>query len=126
MKSIDKEELFGNLTAFLKSKGVDLQEGSYTRRIRQGCDLLSDTINATQQTVARAKAGAERKLDQLRQSIHDATAPKPPSVARANSGKPAPGPKPATAQQKQAATPKKPAAPKSRKNPAKKAPRQRP
>jgi hypothetical protein len=77
MKRIDKNELYRTLRGFLKSKGITLEDGTYTQRIRHGCGLLTDTINATQSTVTRAKGTVDKKLDQFRQSIHEATAPKP-------------------------------------------------
>jgi hypothetical protein len=78
MKTIKQDELFQNLGDFLKRKGVELKEGNYAHRIRQGCGLLTDAINATQTTVKHAGAKVDRKLEQLRQCIHKATAPKPP------------------------------------------------
>ena len=81
MKKIDQDELYENLRGFLKSKGIALDSGTYAQRIHQGCNLLADAINATQTTVARAKAEVDRKLDQLRQSIHEATAPKPSAAS---------------------------------------------
>jgi len=78
MKTIKQDELFQSLGDFLKSKGVELKDGAYTQRIRQGCNLLSDAINATQKTVKHAKVEVDKKLGQLRQSIHEATAPEPP------------------------------------------------
>ena len=81
MKTIKKDELFQSLGDFLKLKGVELKGGAYAQRIRQGCDLLTDAINGTQKTVKRTKVKVDEKLDQLRQSIHKATAPKPPSAA---------------------------------------------
>jgi hypothetical protein len=77
MKTINKNELFEHLSGFLKSKGIELKEGTYSKRIQQGCNLLADTVNATQKTVKRAKVVADENLDRLRQSIHEATAPKP-------------------------------------------------
>ncbi len=88
MKKIDQDELYENLRGFLKSKGIALDSGTYTQRIHQGCNLLADAINLTQTTVARAKAEVDKKLDQLRHSIHEATAPKPPAAS--------PGPGPST------------------------------
>src|SRR6266516_7882954 len=87
MKKIEKDELYENLRGFLKSKGIALDEGAYTQRIHQGCNLLADAINATQTTVARAKAEVDRKLDQLRQSIHEATAPKLPATSKSAQAK---------------------------------------
>jgi hypothetical protein len=78
MKTIKQDELFENLGAFFKAKGIELTDGDYARRIRRGCDLLTGVINTTQKTVRHAKAEADKKLDQLRQTIHEATAPKPP------------------------------------------------
>lgn len=76
MQTIQKDELFQNLGGFLKSKGIELNEGSYTKRIQQGCNLLSDAINATQKTVKKAKGQVDQTLDQLRKTIHESTAPK--------------------------------------------------
>ena len=78
MKTVNKDELFQNLSSFLKSKGIELKEGSYTHRVQSGCGLLADAVNATQKTVRTAKTKANQAIDQLRQSIHEATAPKPP------------------------------------------------
>ena len=88
MKKIDQDELFQHLRGFLKSKGIALDSGTYAQRIHQGCNLLADAINATQTTVARAKAEVDKKLDQLRQSIHEATAPESSAASR--------GPSPST------------------------------
>jgi len=76
MKTIKPDELYQNLGDFLKVKGIEFKDGEYAQRIRQGCNLLTETINATQNAVRRAKAEADKKLDQLRQSIHEATAPR--------------------------------------------------
>ena len=81
MKKIERDELYEHLRGFLKSKGIALDSGAYAQRIQQGCNLLADAINLTQTTVARAKSEADKKLDQLRQSIHEATAPKPPAAS---------------------------------------------
>src|SRR6267378_6239309 len=78
MKTIKKDELFESLGDFLKLKGVEFKDGTYAQRIRQGCNLLTDAINGTQKTVRHARVEVDKKLDQLRQTIHEATAPKPP------------------------------------------------
>ena len=85
MKKIEKDELYDHLRGFLKAKGIALDSGPYTDRIHQGCSLLADAINVTQTTVARAKAEVDKKLDQLRQSIHEATAPKSSSASSTTS-----------------------------------------
>ena len=96
MKTIKKDELFSNLGSFLKSKGIELNEGSYTARIKQGCNVLADTINATRKTVDKTKVKVDQALDQLRQTIHEKTAPAPPpptkSKSRTTSGKKRPAP----------------------------------
>lgn len=80
MKSINNEELFAQISQFLKSKGIELQEGSYTHTIRKGCQVLADTINLGQQAVGRAKSGVEEKLEKVRQVLHQKTAPRQPPV----------------------------------------------
>ena len=81
MKPINKSELYEHLGNFLKSKGIELREGDYAKRIQQGCTLLSEVINVSQSGLKRAKAEAEKKLDRMRQVIHEKTAPKPPPMA---------------------------------------------
>jgi hypothetical protein len=99
MKTIKKDELFSSLGDFLKSKGIELNDGTYTTRIQQGCNLLSDAINATQKTVSQAKVKVDDALDKLRQSIHESTAPTPPpqpkskAKAKPSAKKPAPAAK---------------------------------
>jgi hypothetical protein len=75
MKTIKKGELFQNLSGFLTTKGIELKDGVYASRIDKACGLLTDAINGTQKTVSRAKVEVDKKLDQLRQTIHEATAP---------------------------------------------------
>ena len=80
MNQINKEEMFGNLKSFLKSKGIEVQKGDYAQRIRQGCELLTDSINVSQRTLKRAKSAMDQGLDQLRQTIHEQTAPQSTAV----------------------------------------------
>src|SRR6266566_8094772 len=82
MKQIQKDELYEHLGQFLKDKGIELTEGSYTKGIHAGCSLLADAINLSQAGLERAKAGLDKKLDQVRQVIHEKTAPKPASNSR--------------------------------------------
>jgi TPP-dependent 2-oxoacid decarboxylase len=97
MKTIKKDELFSSLGGFLKAKGIELNEGSYTTRIQQGCNLLSDAINATQKTVEQTKVQVDQALDQLRQTIHQHTAPPPPAEPQKKKQAKASGKRPATA-----------------------------
>jgi hypothetical protein len=83
MKTIKKDELYQGLSDFLKSKGIEFKDGAYTKRINRACDLLTDAVNETQKTVKRARIKVDEKLDQLRRSIHEATAPKPPPASPA-------------------------------------------
>ena len=105
MKTIKQDELFQSLCDFLKSKGIELKDGAYPKRIRRACNLLGDTINATQRTARKAKNQVDNKLDQLRQTIHEATAPKPTgtTVAKSASAR-APKTKKARPRRKQSAT----------------------
>jgi hypothetical protein len=80
MKKIEKDELFSHIRQFLKAKGIELQEGSYTRTIEKSCQVLADTINLSQQAVVRAKAELDRTLDHARRVIHEKTAPRKPPV----------------------------------------------
>jgi hypothetical protein len=81
MKTIKQDELFRSLSDFFKGKGIELKDGAYPQRIRRACNLLGDTINATQRTAKKAKVEVDKKLDQLRQTIHEATAPKPTATS---------------------------------------------
>lgn len=74
MKTLSKDELYQNLQGFLKAKGVELKDGSYTQKIQKSCALLSDAINTSQKGLARAKVEIDKKLDQVRQVIHEKTA----------------------------------------------------
>src|SRR5438552_2690952 len=71
MKPINKDELYQNLSEFLKTKGVSLQNGSYSRGIQAGCSFLADAINLSQAGLTRAKNEIEKQLDHARQIIHD-------------------------------------------------------
>lgn len=106
MKKLKKDEIYKNLSAFLQTKGVELKDGSITARIKNGCSILSDTINFAQGNLQKAKAQMDKKLNEMREVIHQKTAPKtqpppkaapakPPSKAKAKAkAKPKPQPKP--------------------------------
>lgn len=83
MKPIEKEELYQNLSSFLKTRGIELTDGSYANGIQKTCSLLADAINLGQQGFERAKTEFDKRLDQMRQVIHEKTAPKPPPAAQA-------------------------------------------
>jgi hypothetical protein len=113
MKQIDKDELFDNLHSFLKSKGVELREGSYQNGVKNACSLLADAVNLGQHGLERAKTEMDKRLDQMRQYVHEQTAPRSASQASAEPTAPKASTKSAASQ----ARPKgaKPAARKSKK-----------
>jgi hypothetical protein len=76
MSTIKKNELFGNLKSFLKSKGVELQDGVYAKRLQKSCDLLTDSVNLSQQAFEKAKNAMDKGIDGLRRVVHEHTAPK--------------------------------------------------
>ncbi len=88
MKRINHDELYQHLSGFLKAKGVEFKEGSYPHGIRKGCQLLADAINLSQQGLEKAKTEIDKKLDQMRQVIHEKTAPKPPPASSARQNPP--------------------------------------
>jgi len=85
MKPIEKDELYENLRQFLKGKGLELTEGSYSKGIHAGCSLLADAINLSQAGIERAKNEIGKKVNQVRQVIHEKTAPRSARSARATS-----------------------------------------
>ena len=118
MKPIDKDELYEHLSSFLRSKGVDLREGAYTSGIQKSCSLVAEVVNSSKETIEKARGEIDKKLDQVRQIIHDKTAPKPapaqPAAAKPEPP-PAPAPSPAPAPAASAAPPTPPKPAKSRK-----------
>jgi len=70
MKPIQKEELYAHLSEFLKSKGIEMKDGSYTRGIQAGCSLLADAINLSQSGLKRARAEIDKNVERMRQIIH--------------------------------------------------------
>ena len=87
MKPIEQNEIYEHFTQFLKNRGIELKQGSYSKGIQKSCSLLADAINLSQKGIEKAKTGIDQKLDQMRQVIHEKTAPKTAASASA----PAPG-----------------------------------
>jgi len=97
MKPIQKDELYEHLSHFLKGRGIDLKDRNYSKQFQNGCSILTDAVNLTQQGMERAKSEIDKRLEQLRQVIHEKTAPKttsgppptqaPPSQAANAKGK---------------------------------------
>jgi hypothetical protein len=90
MKSIKKGELYRNLGGFLQTRGIELKEGAYSKRIEQACGILADAINAGQTGFEKARTEAGRTLEEVRQFIHEKTAPPTPPAPTPPS--PAPNP----------------------------------
>ncbi len=78
MKQIEKDEIYDHLSQFLKGRGIEMKDGAYAQHIQKGCSFLTDAVNLTQQGFERAKTEMDKRLDQMRQVIHERTAPKPP------------------------------------------------
>jgi hypothetical protein len=94
MKPLEKDELYQHLSGFLKSRGVELKEGSYARTIQKSCALLGEAINLGHKGFDRAKVEIDKKLDQMRQVIHEKTAPRASGTsAQRATDNAAPGPK---------------------------------
>ena len=109
MKPIEKHEIFEHLSGFLKAKGIEMKDGSYSQGIQKACEILTDTVNLSQKGLEKAKGTLDKNLDRVRQAIHEKTAPKPPANPFAAPPKPAAA-KPAAAK---AAAKKSPASKKA-------------
>ncbi|HWX21595.1 MAG TPA: hypothetical protein VN578_16960 [Candidatus Binatia bacterium] len=83
MNSLNKDELYQNLSSFLKTRGIELKDGTYAQSIQKSCHLLSEAINLGHQSLDRAKTEIDKKLEQMRQVIHEKTAPRSPFTASA-------------------------------------------
>jgi len=105
MKQVKQDEVYQNLSGFLAGKGIELKPGSYTQKIQSACKLLADAINLGQEGLDRAKAKIDRKLERMRQVIHEKTAPRQPTTSA-----PPPPPPPAAASRRPARKAKRAAA----------------
>jgi hypothetical protein len=105
MKPIDKHEIFENLNSFLKTKGIELKQGSYSQGVQKACEILTDTVNLSQRGLERAKDTLDKNLDRVRQVIHEKTSPK--RARKTASPPPKPASKPAGAKAKKSSAAKK-------------------
>jgi hypothetical protein len=104
MKRIKKDEIFKNVTKFLKGRGEELTEGAYSARIQKGCSALTEMINLSRDGIQRATTEVDKQLEHLRQAVHEATAPQPAEKPTGAKAAPKPGSRPsATASAKPAA-----------------------
>jgi hypothetical protein len=76
MKPIQKDEIYENVSEFLKNRGIELTDGTYTKGIQASCSLLAEAINMSQAGLERAKTQIERQFETMREVIHQKTAPK--------------------------------------------------
>ncbi len=83
MKPLQKNEIFHNLSGFLKSRGIELKDGSYAQGIQKSCALLTQAINLGQESLERAKDEFDKSVEHMRKVIHEKTAPKPPPTTPA-------------------------------------------
>jgi hypothetical protein len=88
MTPIQRDEIYENLSGFLKGKGIALTNGTYAQGVQKSCRLLTDAINLSQKGLERAKVEVDKKLDQMRQVIHEKTAPKSKPAARGRQAAP--------------------------------------
>jgi hypothetical protein len=79
MKPIEKHEIYEHLSGFLKAKGIEMKDGSYSQGVQKACEILTDTVNLSQRGLERAKGTLDKNLDRVRQVIHEKTAPKRPA-----------------------------------------------
>jgi hypothetical protein len=109
MTPINKDELFNHLSDFLKNRGVELKDGAITQQVQKGCSILADSVNISQEGFERARVEIDKKLDQMRQVIHERTAPKTPGSPPPAGKQPpkAEGAAPKSAGRKRASTGKK-------------------
>lgn len=91
MKPLEQNEIFQNLSSFLKTRGIELRKGSYAQGIQKSCALLTNAINLGQESFGRAKGELDKTVEQIRRVIHEKTAPKARSA-------PPPAPPPTAAQ----------------------------
>ncbi len=93
MKPLQQNEVYEHLSGFLKAKGIELTQGTYSSAIQKSCSFLTDAINLGQRGFKKVATEVDTKLDQMRQVIHEKTAPKPPKTATAPAHPGAPKPK---------------------------------
>lgn len=80
MKPLAPNEIFRNLSGFLRARGIELKEGSYAQGIQKSCSLLTNAINLGQESMERAKGEFDKSVEHMRKVIHEKTAPKAPPV----------------------------------------------
>jgi hypothetical protein len=75
MSTIKKNEIYRHVSGFLQKRGIELKDGALSRSVQQGCTLLTETVNLAQSTLSKVKSKVDVRLDRMRQTIHERTAP---------------------------------------------------
>jgi len=76
MKPIQKDEVYNQVANFLKSRGLELKDGAYPETLKKGCEIFAEGVNLGQEGLEKAKVTLSKTIDEVRQSIHEKTAPK--------------------------------------------------
>ena len=83
MNPLKKGSLFRSIKTHLASKGIVLENGEAADKLKAGCNLLTSVVNDGQAGFTQAKTAVTAKLDSIRQSIHESTAPAKNAPAKA-------------------------------------------
>ncbi len=101
MKKLRQNDLYKHIDAFLKDRGIEIRDSApLGSRLKQGCSLLTDTINHAQSSLESAKSHMDNRIDRMRSAIHEKTAPRESASGTASKSK-------AKSAKKKAATKKK-------------------
>lgn len=82
MKTLKKGELFRSVKKHLEANGVILEKGEASDKLRAGCALLTAVATKGQSSFQTAKNAVTEQIDNLRQTIHDKTAPTAKPVSK--------------------------------------------
>jgi hypothetical protein len=83
MKTLKKNELLGHVTNFLKNKGIVLEEGSASTKLKTGCEAITGIINQGNRSIKNVQKEVTAGVDKVRQVIHESTAPTPAPAPKA-------------------------------------------
>lgn len=87
MKTIKKDEIYKSLDGFLKSKGIKLSNGAYSKAVRKACGYLTEAVHLAQEGVNKTRVTVDSSLDKLRKTIHEATAPNTKKASKPSAAK---------------------------------------
>jgi len=76
MKPIENHETYHHLSLFVKAKCSEMKQTSYSHCVHKSYEIFRDTINLSQRGLERAKVTIDKGINQVRQVIHEKTAPK--------------------------------------------------